>query len=222
MEMFTPQLTLLVEPDGEFTIHATALVPLSGYVVAGVKPGVPPANVRLTAETFPLLLLLRRFPSPGFQIPHVRNWEVSNQNLTGKKQVFAFVCLLDGPGPETILGQSNVPVAASYSLPTKDAAALGSDWQAWVSEDAKTLFVRGVVKTPTPGYKVSIEPTSPQGINPKILMLDVKLTKLPGIWPQVVTSMPVAYEQANHDYTTVHINEPNGQSSIIPLQRPSV
>jgi hypothetical protein len=59
------------------------------------------------------------------------------------------------------------------------------------------LHVRARIQVPTPGYRAHLKVAVPQGINPAILILDVVITKLPGIWPQVVTDIDANYDD-NH------------------------
>jgi hypothetical protein len=59
------------------------------------------------------------------------------------------------------------------------------------------LHVRARVEVPTPGYRAHLKVAVPQGINPAILILDVVITKLPGIWPQHVTDIDANYDD-NH------------------------
>jgi hypothetical protein len=59
------------------------------------------------------------------------------------------------------------------------------------------LHVRARIEVPTPGYRAHLKKAVPQGTNPTILILDVVLTKLPGIWPQHVTEIDANYDD-NH------------------------
>lgn len=72
------------------------------------------------------------------------------------------------------------------------------DWQAihdlMPGHPAK-LTVTGTCTFPTPGYKVELRPSVPQGINPLDLLLDKIVTPPTGIVPQVVTDVEVRYEE---------------------------
>ena len=92
--------------------------------------------------------------------------------------------------------------------PTEPAQA---DWSAWIDKmppPPDALHVRGQVAVPNPGVDVFLYKKQPQGINPGILLLDLVLVQRPGIWPQVVTLKPAAYEEVgrNLSYTTVEVH----------------
>ncbi len=69
------------------------------------------------------------------------------------------------------------------------------------------LRVTGDVTEPTTGWKVSLERASPQGINPKILLLNLVEVKPTGAAGDVVTTHHVRYEEnpAQVEYTQVTI-----------------
>jgi hypothetical protein len=48
---------------------------------------------------------------------------------------------------------------------------------------------------PTPGYKLTLSRTEPQGINPRILILNLCTEPPTGIVAQVPTPTPVAYQE---------------------------
>jgi len=61
-------------------------------------------------------------------------------------------------------------------------------WYAWLDLIPPTpddLHVTGEVYVPNPGIRPLLVPHEPQGINPRILMLDLLLCQKPGTWPQV-------------------------------------
>lgn len=67
------------------------------------------------------------------------------------------------------------------------------------------LHVRARVQVPTPGYRAYLKKAVPQGINPAILILDVVVTPLPGIWPQHVADIDANYDDDHYtgDYKEV-------------------
>lgn len=68
------------------------------------------------------------------------------------------------------------------------------------------LRVRGDCTFPTPGYTVTLKKKEPQGINPSILILEKAVTSPSGPEPEVITTIPVAYEEVtNQHYTEVQI-----------------
>jgi hypothetical protein len=69
-----------------------------------------------------------------------------------------------------------------------------------------TLKVFGKVMMPTPGYKLTLSKAEPQGINPSILLLNLKAEPPTGIVTQNLTLTPVSYEEnTNSRYKTVQI-----------------
>jgi hypothetical protein len=68
---------------------------------------------------------------------------------------------------------------------------------------ANTLKVHGQCTFPTPGFKVRLEKKAPQGINPKILLLEKTVTPPTGKEPQHVVTIPVTFEE----HTTVQYEE---------------
>lgn len=61
------------------------------------------------------------------------------------------------------------------------------------------LRVKAKVTVDNPGQRARLEPTVPQGINPRILLLDVIVDQLPGIWPQVQTDTDAIYTDPDYD-----------------------
>ena len=98
---------------------------------------------------------------------------------------------------------------ATKAPSTKAALVKCGQWKAWLNKmppATPTLHVTGVCYAPTPGYKIKLVQAVPQGINPRILLLKKVVTKLPGIWPQVVTKIEVKYsKKTKTDYTHVTI-----------------
>lgn len=81
-----------------------------------------------------------------------------------------------------------------------------------------TLHVTGTVTVPTTGYHVSLVEAVPQGINPKILILEVKKVKPTGPAGDVVSQVPVEYKKQNSpDYTDVTIRC-DGDDFTIPVE----
>jgi hypothetical protein len=62
------------------------------------------------------------------------------------------------------------------------------------------LKVGGECTFPTPGFKVTLRKKQPQGINPAILILEKTIVKPNGLEPQLVTTIPVEYEEKTDQY----------------------
>ncbi|MEP3477832.1 MAG: hypothetical protein ABJZ55_01165 [Fuerstiella sp.] len=95
------------------------------------------------------------------------------------------------------------------------------DWYAWNDQmppKPDRFHVVGEVQVPNPGVDVLLSPRVPQGINPKILLLDLHLNQRPGIWPQIVVWKPVRYEKINVDYESVEIFYDGVSTIQIPVE----
>jgi len=71
-------------------------------------------------------------------------------------------------------------------------------WYAWIDKmpgAPEKLFVIGTCVFPTTGWTVELRRASPQGINPKILLLDKIVTPPTGIVLEVITTVHVRYEE---------------------------
>src|ERR1700704_2461975 len=97
VEIFQPNLELVVEPDGEYTLNAVTIAPNSGYSAGRAHPGVPP-NIRLYPEAFPVILPIRARRGPALQVlmpvrHHLRNLKLGAK--LAKTSVVAFAMIGD-------------------------------------------------------------------------------------------------------------------------------
>ncbi|MEA2554161.1 MAG: hypothetical protein QOJ65_2337 [Fimbriimonadaceae bacterium] len=87
------------------------------------------------------------------------------------------------------------------------------DWTAihdFMPPGPSRLRVDGVCDMPTPGYTIKLEKANPQGINPKILLLNKTEIAPGGIRPDVITPTPAHYEEETEfPYAQVNI-QPDG------------
>jgi len=96
----------------------------------------------------------------------------------------------------------------STSFPSKD-------WSAWLNTmpgSERTLHVTGTVTCPNPGYKAELVPSSPQGFNPEIYLLDLVVTPPCGGdgAADVLEDVPVDYREVTHSaYSDVTIMPEN-------------
>jgi hypothetical protein len=126
---------------------------------------------------------------------------------------FGLGCLLE-PSPGEGPGAGPAPGGAS---------PLAAEWSAWVNRmppGPASLHVHGKLTMPHPGFELRLAPRVPQGFNPKILMMDLEVRELDGMWAQVLTEMEVSYVEDPYrvgGYTQVHIFYPNGDSVLIDL-----
>ena len=68
-----------------------------------------------------------------------------------------------------------------------------------------TFHVVGEVQVPNPGVDVLLVPRTPQGINPKILLLNLILVQRSGLWPHLVVWKRAHHEKVNADDESVQI-----------------
>jgi len=126
--------------------------------------------------------------------------------------------------PVALMALVGGAVAKEFAGEKKESAgekkAEPSDrWRAWaVTEGAQTkLVVEGIYARGGPGLVVTLKEAAPQGINPKILVLDVKMATLPGFWPAISHPVPACYVKAPYAarYESVHLRFPDGNSHVI-------
>ena len=106
--------------------------------------------------------------------------------------------------------KGDTPVPAPYGSENNEVEA--GEWSA--RQDFRTppstVRVNGMPVMPTPGYKLTLTRAVPQGINPRILILNLESEPPSGIVIQVLTPTPVSYEeQSEQEYDSVTI-EPDG------------
>lgn len=220
MEIFEPNLLLATEPDGEFTLHSVTITPSSCYSAGRAEPGVPP-SVRLVPEVFSVLLPVRVRQGPCLMMltpvrHRLRNLQLGAKH--GKTMVTAF--LMSGM---QVLGSASIPVVSTQECPKDPLPLDTSEWYAWVSRmppGPASFHVTGTVTLPSPGYEARLEVASPQGINPADLILDLRITQRPGIWPQVVTNVTVRYDVQDYagKYSSVLVRLPNGEAIQLEVE----
>jgi hypothetical protein len=214
-DLFQPHLHLYRDPAGEYTLHAVTLTPNSRYAAGRAYPGIPP-EVRLTAETFSVILELHVRRGYGLHIPtlvrhHLRHLKLGAEH--GKTQLTAFAVLRGH-----VVGTASAPIQSSHEQPQKEPTTVDTTgWYAWMGRmpaGPASFHVTGVVHLPSPGYQARLVRAAPQGINPRELILDLQVTPLPGFWPQVITPASVRFDEdaAGIDYTGVLVREPDGDA----------
>lgn len=94
------------------------------------------------------------------------------------------------------------------------------DWYAWnnlMPPKPDDFHVVGEIQVPNPGVEVFLIPKSPQGINPKILLLDLVLVQQAGLWPQLVMWKQVRYDKVNTSYERAQVLYENNLIVDIPV-----
>ncbi|MHB9363552.1 hypothetical protein [Mesorhizobium sp. LNJC403B00] len=86
------------------------------------------------------------------------------------------------------------------------------NWYAWINTmppKPDDLHVIGEVYVGNPGVEAFLVVREPQGINPKILLLDLHLVQRPGMWPQMMTWIQARYDSVirpgGQEYTGIEI-----------------
>lgn len=90
-------------------------------------------------------------------------------------------------------------------------------FKAWIDNmpgSARKLIVTGKLETPTAGWTAKLTYRVPQGINPKILLLNAAATAPSGPAAEVISQLDVRYEESppQQDYTDVTVF--NGDESL--------
>ncbi|HWU89312.1 MAG TPA: hypothetical protein VN253_18745 [Kofleriaceae bacterium] len=215
MQLFQPSLLLSIEPGGQYLLDAVTITPNSSYSAGRASLGVPP-NVRISSETYSVLLNLHARRGKALQVPtpvhhHLRNLDLGPGH--GKTSVLAFA-MLQGH----VIGSASITIGPVRECPQPSPVIVDTrDWYAWLDKSPPgppSFHVTGLVYAPTPGYDARLVPAVPQGINPVELILDLQVTPRTGLWPQVVTPLAVCYEQcpARVEYKGVLVREPDGDA----------
>lgn len=213
MITFEPTLTLAKEPDGEYTLRAVTIAPNSCYSAGRAVIG-PPPQVRLMAEVLPVMLDVRVRKGMCMQALTPVRHEIGNLKLGpqhGKTSVLAFL-MMNG----SIAGTASLRVdEPGTSVNEQPRPVDTTDWYAWLDKmppGPASFHVVGNVVLPSPGNVARLVRAAPQGINPAELILDLAIERLPGFWPQVVTTVNVRFDEspAGIAYTGVLVRVPGG------------
>ncbi len=94
-------------------------------------------------------------------------------------------------------------------------------WRAWAFTEGKEtkLVVEGIYRQGGPGTVVLVREATPQGINPKILILEAKTATLPGVWPAILLPVPAHYVKTGYQkdtYESIEIRYSNKTTIRIP------
>jgi hypothetical protein len=100
----------------------------------------------------------------------------------------------------------------------KPIKKLCGGWKAWqdsMPPGPSTIHVTGTCIFPRRGYKASLKPAEPQGINPAILMLRLTITKPTGPGIQIPQTVQIRYKaKAARMYTHVTILPDGGTIKV--------
>lgn len=113
-------------------------------------------------------------------------------------------CTTPGPVPPP-----STPPTSTTTKPAPPVSYRTKDFTAFVSAippGPRKLIVAGTVVVGHPGHRVTLKPAQPQGFNPRILLMNLTVERVEGNFPQVVTDVPVRYEEvgpADYDRVTI-------------------
>ncbi len=113
-------------------------------------------------------------------------------------------------------------LAVTHCVAADDAAPPAMKGKAWVFTrgESQVIRVEGIYKDgPSPGHFFQVARATPQGANPKILILNARLRQLPGIWPQVITPLPIYFSRVAEadEFSQVTIRLPNNQTVTMDI-----
>ncbi|HEY0329540.1 MAG TPA: hypothetical protein VGC77_10610 [Rhodopseudomonas sp.] len=175
--MFEPELSLIPQPDGSFTLLVKALVPNSCYTAGAITKRPSPIA---GAEFFNFEIAHRHGLCAQF-VHYVSDSLAGLHPRPGKDSFVVVFSIVDGkeaghaavtfPKIEALPDLSSKPVPDFPIFPDSVSAIVHSG----VVGPAE-LSVSCLVATPTPGFKAKLEEASPQGFNPAILLLNLIVT----------------------------------------------
>ena len=176
----------------------TSLCPNTGAVAALIENGVPVAVGNLTT----LGSSIQSEAAPGANIAAViHTFPMFNRVVCvrlGELTVQLDECDLVTASRKT--GDEG-GVLTTSNIATRD-------WNAWndlMPPKPDEFHVVGEVQVPNPGVDVLLAPRLPQGINPRILLLDLILIQRPGNWTQLLVWKQARYDKLNAKYESVQI-----------------
>lgn len=221
MKTFEPQLSLSVEPDGEYTLHSVTIAPNSCYSAGRVELA-PPPNVRLLPEVQPVILHVQVRTGPCLQVLTPLRHRVHDLRLGaahGKTGVLAFVMVKGA-----VVGSASIPVNdPGTSVNPTPRPVDTADWYAWMNRmppGPGSFHLMGTVLVSNPGVTARLKRGEPQGINPAELIVDLVLEQQPGFWPSVVTAVSVRYDEspAGVSYTGVLVRVAGGDGIHLEVE----
>lgn len=211
--MFRPELSLIAQPNGRFTLLVKVQVPNSCYVAGSITPGAPAGQVTIP-EAAPYTFEIRHRHGACAQFVHDITEMVPDLQPSPGHQWLIVFATVDGQ----VVGHAAIafpPLAAleAAQKAATDAPALPiipDSVSATVSSDLigqhTTLRVDCLVATPTPGFKATLKLLR-TGINPRILLLELVIESPSGLVIQTPSTARAHYQEDDYrgHYTDVSI-----------------
>ena len=216
--MFQPEISLVPQGDGTFTLVVKALVPNSCYVAGPLKPGPPPGSV-VIPEVLPFTFEIIHRGGICAQYVHYVSTSVSGLRPDAGHRSAIVFAVVDG----------HVTGHAAVSFPPADQvralAGGGPPHGSIIPESVSATVFSGLVgpaefrvvclvATPTPGYKAALAPAKPQGINPSILLMTLTLTPPSGPVIQIPSTALALYEVKPYSGKYTDVTILNGPQSV--------
>jgi hypothetical protein len=145
--MFEPQITLVPEPDGEFSLLGETPVPNASFS-AGKAVKKAPSGVKLGAQVVPVRLALKFKTREELGAPRTIKHRAFNLKLSDGQIVRAFVTLDD-----RILGSTDVLIGADPGTGALQTVAFGGPPTMMARPPLTPAMCQAVVvaSTPSPG-----------------------------------------------------------------------
>ena len=95
-----------------------------------------------------------------------------------------------------------------------------SAWFAWndlMLPGPPSFHVVGDIEVPNPGVDAFLHERVPQGINPRVILLNLDLIQKPGIWPQHVVKKQVRFDKIAATFCEVTIFSGDTVITTVPV-----
>lgn len=195
--------------DGSFTVERSPdrrLPP--GFIVrelpgnTGINPGASPAARPTRAAV--------RIAGDG-----VPDSEIRVQDAEGESAVEVLPVTDAAPAGESDGGGGGEGEGAEEGPAAGPEEGKWSAIHNFMPLDRPRLRVRGMPLMPTPGFRVTLTRAEPQGINPRILILDLTATPPDDVRPAVRAPAPAEYDEE----TDAHFDSVEIRSAAVPPPR---
>lgn len=213
--MFQPELSLIPQPDGTFTLLVKALVPTTCYTAGAITPRGQVQIPEAVSYNFDIVhhhgfcgqvVHYVHATLPGLRPEPGHDFLIVFSRVDGKDAGHAAVTF---PKVEALKSVATKPLPGCSIVPDSVSAVAFSGLIG-----PAELKVSCLVVTPTPGYTAKLVPAKPAGFNPRILLLNLEIMPPSGPQIELLTTIAVHYEEKPYrgDYTDVTIL--NGSQSV--------
>jgi hypothetical protein len=216
--MFQPELSLIPQADGSFTLLVKALVPSTCYTAGPITPGLPPGTGAIP-EVLPFKFEIAHHHGICAQLVHYISATVPGLRPTAGHSSILVFSIVDGkvaghaavsfPKIEALKEVVTTPVPGCTIIPDSVSAVVYSGLIG-----SAELRVSCLVSTPTPGYAARLEPATPQGFNPSILLLNLLIDPPHGQQIDVLSTIEARYEKPHYTGHYSDVTLLNGRQSV--------